>query len=118
MNFEFKIASLGNVVFIDRRIMDVAFLISLTHKKSFLFPHYCIHKLPLKPNRRIKFYLKRNNTFMLQSTHKMANLNQNEICAVLCSKRQYKQHGGEKGQCEILHVAGLLNSENQASCSY
>ena len=35
MNFEFKMASLGNVVFIDRRIpvMDVAFLISLTHKK-------------------------------------------------------------------------------------
>ena len=32
MNFEFKMASLGNVVFIDRRIMDVAFLISLTHK--------------------------------------------------------------------------------------
>ena len=29
MNFEFKMASLGNVVFIDRRIMDVAFLISL-----------------------------------------------------------------------------------------
>ena len=25
-------ASLGNVVFIDRRIMDVAFLILLTHK--------------------------------------------------------------------------------------
>ena len=32
MNFEFKMASLVNVVFIDRRIMDVAFLISLTHK--------------------------------------------------------------------------------------
>ena len=32
MNFEFKMASLGNVVFIDHRIMDVAFLISLTHK--------------------------------------------------------------------------------------
>ena len=32
MNFEFKMASLGNVVFIDRRIKDVAFLISLTHK--------------------------------------------------------------------------------------
>ena len=32
LNFEFKMASLGNVVFIDRRIMDVAFLISLTHK--------------------------------------------------------------------------------------
>jgi len=26
----------------------------------------------------------------------MANLTQNEICAVLCSKRQYKQHDGEK----------------------
>ena len=49
---------------------------------------------------------------MLQSTHKMANLNQNEICAVLCSKRQYKQHDGEKWLCEILHIAGLLNSEN------
>ena len=35
-------------------------------------------------------------SFMLQSTHKMANLTQNEICAVLCSKRQYKQHNGEK----------------------
>ena len=33
---------------------------------------------------------------MLQSTHKMANLAQNEICAVLCSKRQYKQYDGEK----------------------
>ena len=32
LNFEFKIASLGNVVFIDRRIMGFAFLISLTHK--------------------------------------------------------------------------------------
>ena len=49
---------------------------------------------------------------MLQSTHKMANLNQNEICAVLCSKRQYKQHDGEKWLCEILQIAGLLNSEN------
>ena len=33
---------------------------------------------------------------MLQCTHKMANLTQNEICAVLCSKRQYKQDDGEK----------------------
>ena len=33
LNFEFKMASLDNVVFIDCRIMDVAFLISLTHKK-------------------------------------------------------------------------------------
>ena len=33
---------------------------------------------------------------MLQSTHQMANLTQNEICAVLCSERQYKQHDGEK----------------------
>ena len=49
---------------------------------------------------------------MLQSTHKMANLNQNEICAVLRSKRQYKQHDGEKWLREILHIAGLLNSEN------
>ena len=49
---------------------------------------------------------------MLQSTHKMANLNQNEICAVLHLKRQYKQHDGEKWLCEILHIACLLNSEN------
>ena len=53
-----------------------------------------------------------NHLFVLQSTHKMANFNQNEICAVLCSKRQYKQHDGEKWLCEILHIAGLLNSEN------
>ena len=51
-------------------------------------------------------------TFMLQSTHKMANLNQNEICAVLCLKRQYKIHDGEKWLSEILHIAGLLNSDN------
>ena len=50
--------------------------------------------------------------FMLQSTHKMANLNRNEICAVLRLKRQYKQHDGEKWLCEILHIACLLNSEN------
>ena len=43
---------------------------------------------------------------MLQSTHKMANLNQNEICAVLCSIRQ-QQHDGENGYVK----AGLLNSE-------
>ena len=49
---------------------------------------------------------------MLQSTHKMANLNQNEICAVLCLKRQYKIHDGGKWLSEILHIAGLLNSEN------
>ena len=51
---------------------------------------------------------------MLQSTHKMANLAQNEICAVLCSKRQYKQYDGEKMAMWniILHIAGLLNSEN------
>ena len=60
----------------------------------------------------IKFYLKTNNTFMPQSTHKMANLNQNEICAVLRLKRQYKQHDGEKWLCEILHIACLLSSEN------
>ena len=42
----------------------------------------------------------------------MANLNQNEICAVLHLKRQYKQHDGEKWLCEILHIACLLNSEN------
>ena len=32
LNFESKMASLGNVVFIDRQIMDVVFLISLTQK--------------------------------------------------------------------------------------
>ena len=42
----------------------------------------------------------------------MANLNQNEVCVVLCSKEQNKQHDGEKWLCEILHTAGLLNSEN------
>ena len=42
----------------------------------------------------------------------MANLNQNEICAVLCLNRQYKIHDGEKWLSEILHIAGLLNSEN------
>ena len=40
------------------------------------------------------------------------NLNQNEICAVFCLKRQYKIHDGEKWLSEILHIAGLLNSEN------
>ena len=59
-----------------------------------------------------KNFLGQIKTFMLQSTHNMANLNQNEIWAVLCSKRQYKQHDGEKWLCEILHIAGLLNSEN------
>ena len=49
---------------------------------------------------------------MIQSTHKMANVTKNEICTVLCSKRQYKQGDGEKWLCEILHIAGLLNSEN------
>ena len=45
MNFEFKMASLGNVLFIDRRIMDVAFLISLKHKHFFISPpppHSCL----------------------------------------------------------------------------
>ena len=54
-----------------------------------------------------KNFLGQIKTFMLQSTHNMANLNQNEIWAVLCSKRQYKQHDGEKWLCEILHIAGL-----------
>ena len=49
---------------------------------------------------------------MLQSTHKMANLTQDEICAVLCSERQYKQRDGKKWLCEILHIAGLLKCEN------
>ena len=45
LNFESKMASLGNVVFIDHRIMDVVFLISLTHKKFFISPpppHSCL----------------------------------------------------------------------------
>ena len=45
LNFESKMSSLGNVVFIDRRIMDVVFLISLTHKKFFTSPpppHSCL----------------------------------------------------------------------------
>ena len=50
---------------------------------------------------------------MLQSTHKKANLNQNEICAVLCSKKGNTNNMMEKKWlCEILHIAGLLNSEN------
>ena len=63
-------------------------------------------------NCRIKIYLKANNAFMLESTHKKANLTQNEICAVLCSKRQYKQHDGEKIAMWNLYITGLLNSEN------
>ena len=45
LNFESKMSSLGNVVFIDRRIMDVVFLILLTHKKFFISPpppHSCL----------------------------------------------------------------------------
>ena len=45
MKFEFNMASLGNVIFIDCRIMDVAFLISLTHKNFFISPpppHSCL----------------------------------------------------------------------------
>ena len=38
LNFESKMASLGNVMFSDRRIMDVVFLISLTHKNFFPSP--------------------------------------------------------------------------------
>ena len=50
---------------------------------------------------------------MLQSTHKKANLNQNEICALLCSKKSNTNNMMEKKWlCEILHIAGLLNSEN------
>ena len=41
------------------------------------------------------FQYTKNNNLMLQSTHKMANLNQNEICAVLCSKKAQK-HDGER----------------------
>ena len=45
LNFEFKMASLSNVIVIDRRIMDVTFLISLTHKFFFISPpssHSCL----------------------------------------------------------------------------
>ena len=45
LNFKFKMASVGNVVFIDCHIMDVTFLISLTLKKFFLSPppfHSCL----------------------------------------------------------------------------
>ena len=50
---------------------------------------------------------------MLQFTQKSENLNQNEICALLCSKRQYKQNDEEKWLCEIFHIAGLLNDKNR-----
>ena len=48
-------------------------------------------------------YTKNNikKNLMLQSTHKIANLNQNEICAVLCSKRQYKNMMEKEWLCEI-----------------
>ena len=59
-----------------------------------------------------KIFLGQIKTFVRQSTHKMANLNRHEIWAVLCSKRKYKQLDGEKWLCEILHIVGLLNSEN------
>ena len=49
---------------------------------------------------------------MLQSTHKMANLNQNEIW--LCSVRKGSTNNmmEKKWLCELLHIASLLNSEN------
>ena len=49
LNFEFKMASLSNVVFIDSRIMDVAFFILLTHKNFFISPlppHSCLFLVP------------------------------------------------------------------------
>ena len=50
---------------------------------------------------------------MLQFTHKKANLNQNEICAVLYSKKNNTNNMMQKKWlCEILHIVGLLNSEN------
>ena len=58
-----------------------------------------VEKLKLKLEKQKGSKVTKRNkitSFMLQSTHKMANLTQNEICAVLCSKRQYKQHDGEK----------------------
>ena len=45
LKFEFKMASLSNLIFIDRHIMDVTFLISLTHKNFFISPprpHSCL----------------------------------------------------------------------------
>ena len=49
MNFEFNMASLGNFVFIDCRIMDVTFLISLKHKNVFISPpppYSCLFLVP------------------------------------------------------------------------
>ena len=67
----------------------------------------------IRLNCRIKLYLKTNNAFILQSTHKKANLNQNEICAVLCPKKGNTNNMMEKKWlCEIVHKARLLNSEN------
>ena len=48
-----------------------------------------------------------NKAFMLQSTHKMANLNQNEICAELRSRRQYKQHDGKNGYVKFAHSRSI-----------
>ena len=45
LKFEFKMASLSNLIFIDRHIMDLTFLISLTHKNFFISPprpHSCL----------------------------------------------------------------------------
>ena len=72
-------------------------------KMEMFFGHYTQFILPVK-NARLWSDVQENgwtvlaekNIFILQSTHKMANLTQNEICAVLCSKRQYKQHVEEK----------------------
>ena len=49
---------------------------------------------------------------MLQLAHKMGNLNQNEICAVLCSKKAIQKKCWRKWLCKILRIAGLLNTEN------
>ena len=40
---------------------------------------------------------RKEKTAIYASIHpQMANLTENEVCAALCSKRQYKQHDGEK----------------------
>ena len=53
------------------------------------------------------------NVFYASIYPQKGNLNQNEICAVLCSKKGNTNNMMEKKwRCGILHIAGLLNSEN------
>ena len=57
LNFEFKMVSLGNVVFIDRRIMGVTFLISLT-QKFFISVRTGEFSLSLYPDNLVVHYVK------------------------------------------------------------